>query len=109
MGTAQTITCKPHEVISFATALLTKAGLPSEKAEVVAEILVEGELANRSTHGLALLAPYLREIETGGMCVEGEPVVVCDVGACLTWDGRKLPGPWLVRKALDEAIDRAAR
>ncbi|MEA2949826.1 MAG: hypothetical protein QOI40_5156 [Alphaproteobacteria bacterium] len=109
MGAAQTITCKPHEVISFATALLTKAGLPSEKAEVVAQTLVDGELANRSTHGLALLAPYLREIETGGMCVEGGPVVVSDVGACLTWDGRKLPGPWLVQKALDAAIDRAAR
>src|SRR5258708_11374083 len=109
MGTAQTITCKPHEVIAFATALLTKAGLPREKAEVVAQILVDGDRGNRSPHGLAMLGPYLREIETGGMCVEGGPVVVSDVGACLTWDGRKLPGPWLVQKAVDEAIDRAAR
>jgi LDH2 family malate/lactate/ureidoglycolate dehydrogenase len=109
MGTPQTITCNPHDVISFATALLTKAGLPIEKAEVVAQILVDGELANRSTHGLALLAPYLREIETGGMSIEGGPKVISDFGACLTWDGRKLPGPWLVQKALDEAIDRASK
>jgi LDH2 family malate/lactate/ureidoglycolate dehydrogenase len=109
MDIPQTITCKPDDVISFATTLLTKAGLPSEKAEVVAQVLVDGELANRSTHGLALLVPYLQEIETGGMSVEGGPEVISDFGACLTWDGRKLPGPWLVQRALDEAIDRASK
>ena len=44
-----------------------------------------------------------------GMAVDGEPHVVCDFGACLTWDGRKLPGPWLVSRALDEAMVRASR
>jgi L-lactate dehydrogenase len=100
---------RPEAMVDFAQNLLLKAGMPVAKAEAVAAILVEGELLGRTTHGLALLAPYLKEIETGGMVVEGDPHVVNDFGACLTWDGRKLPGPWLVTRALDEAILRASR
>jgi L-lactate dehydrogenase len=100
---------RPSAMADFARALLLKAAMPAEKAEIVAKVLVEGELLGRSTHGLALLAPYLEEIQCAGMALDGEPQVVCDFGACLTWDGRKLPGPWLVSRALDEAMVRASR
>jgi LDH2 family malate/lactate/ureidoglycolate dehydrogenase len=100
---------QPLAVLAFAKALLVKAGMPDDKADAVASILVEGELLGRSTHGLALLAPYLKELAAGAMTLDGDPTVISDFGACLTWDGRKLPGPWLVCKALDEAMDRAAR
>ncbi len=93
----------------FARALFVRAAMPADKAAAVADILVEGELSGRTTHGLALLAPYLKEIETGGMRVEGEPEVVSDFAACLAWNGRKLPGPWLILRAMDEAMARAAR
>ena len=63
----------------------------------------------KSTHGLALLPLYLSEIEAGGMTLAGEPEVLNDFGACLNWDGRKLPGPWLLRRAAAEAIDRSKR
>jgi len=97
-----------HDALeAFARQLLQRAGMPQDKAADVAQVLVEGELLGRTTHGYALLAPYLREIEAGGMQLEGEPRVVNDFGACLTWDGRKLPGPWLMRRATDEAMARA--
>jgi L-lactate dehydrogenase len=105
----QPVSYRPEAIVDFAKALLLKAAMPDEKAEAVAKILVEGELLGRSTHGLALLAPYLKDIESGGMALDGEPEVVSDFGACLTWDGRKLPGPWLVTRGLSEAISRAAR
>lgn len=94
-------------LIDFANQLLQRTGMPDDKAEAVSMILVEGELLGRSTHGYALLAPYLRDIQAGGMQLQGEPRVVNDFGACLTWDGRKLPGPWLMLRAIDAAIDRA--
>jgi LDH2 family malate/lactate/ureidoglycolate dehydrogenase len=97
------------ELITFATALLTGAGLEPEKAATVAEILVEGDLLGHTTHGLQLLAPYLAEIEKGGMTREGEPGVVADFPAAVTWDGRRLPGPWLVVRALALATARARR
>lgn len=99
-----------HDALDgFALELLQRAGMPQDKAADVARVLVEGELLGRTTHGYALLAPYLREIQSGGMQVEGGPRTVNDFGACLTWDGRKLPGPWLMLRAVDEAMARAQR
>jgi L-lactate dehydrogenase len=92
----------------FAAALLRAAGLAAERARTVAAVLVEGDLLGHDTHGLALLAPYLKEIEAGQMTLAGEPEVVSDRGAVVTWDGKRLPGPWLVVRALDLALERAA-
>jgi L-lactate dehydrogenase len=88
---------------NFARALLEKAGLEAQKAGDVALILVEGDLLGHDTHGLALLAPYLRELESGAMAKSGQPEVVSHRGATETWDGKRLPGPWLTIRALDRA------
>jgi L-lactate dehydrogenase len=40
---------------------------------------------------------------------EGLPEVVSDFPAAMTWDGRRLPGPWLVLRAMDLAIERAKK
>lgn len=91
----------------FAKGLLAAAGLSSDKADAVAQILVEGDLMGHNTHGLALLGPYLAELESGSMAREGEPEVLADAPAAVTWDGRRLPGPWLVLKAMALATERA--
>jgi LDH2 family malate/lactate/ureidoglycolate dehydrogenase len=96
-------------LLDFAKRLLAAAGLPMDKADAVAEILVEADLMGHTTHGLALLSPYLREVEAGTMTSEGGPSVVSDAPAAVTWDGRRLPGPWLVLQAMDLAAERAAR
>jgi len=97
------------ELISFAAGLLAKAGLDADKAQTVAEILVEADLLGHTTHGLNLLAPYLSELEQGGMTKTGGPRVVADFPAAVTWDGRRLPGPWLTVKAFDLAMERARK
>ena len=94
-------------LIAFATGLLTAAGLSREKAGAVADILVEGDLMGHTTHGLALLGPYLGELESGKMAREGEPAVIADMQSAVTWDGRRLPGPWLVLQAMALATGRA--
>src|SRR5215207_9599870 len=94
-------------LIDFACALLERAGVDADKSRVVAEVLVEADLLGHTTHGLALLPPYLAEVEKGGMRKTGEPRVVAAFPAVVTWDGGRLPGPWLVRRALDVAIPRA--
>ena len=96
-------------LVAYARALLAGAGLDPEKAETVASVLVEGDLLGHTTHGLQLLAPYLKELETGGMTRTGEPGVVADFPSAVTWDGRRLPGPWLVVRALELATGRARR
>lgn len=96
------------DLSAHATALLTKAGLDEAKAGIVADLLVEADLMGHDTHGLALLPRYLEELTSGSMATTGEPDVVKDMKACITWDGRRLPGVWLVAQALDLAMARAA-
>jgi LDH2 family malate/lactate/ureidoglycolate dehydrogenase len=91
----------------FARLLLQRGGMPSDRATAVADILVEGDLLGHDTHGLQLLPTYLGEIQGGGMTVSGEPLVLADHGVVLAWDGRRLPGPWLTLRAIEEASRRA--
>jgi LDH2 family malate/lactate/ureidoglycolate dehydrogenase len=93
----------------FSLSLLTRVGLTNPQATAVAEILVEGDLMGHSTHGLQLLTPYLKGALDGSMTVAGEPDIVSDRGSAFVWDGRYLPGPWLVVRALDEMFRRAEK
>jgi L-lactate dehydrogenase len=95
-------------LVECAASLFAHAGLDADKARTTAEILVEGDLMGHTTHGLALLGPYLDEALSGRMLGSGEPGVVAEAAAAQTWDGRRLPGPWLVVRAADWAAARAA-
>jgi L-lactate dehydrogenase len=92
----------------FATRLLHGAGLGADRAQVVAEVLLEADLLGHTTHGLDMLARYLDELAGGRMAREGEPATLCDSGSALTWDGQRLPGPWLVTRAIAAARERLA-
>ena len=92
---------------AFATSLVGRAGVRHDMAADVADVLVTADLLGHTTHGLALLAPYLGEIERGTMTRSGEPAIVSTRGAAQTWDGRRLPGPWLTLRALDAAAKMA--
>jgi L-lactate dehydrogenase len=91
----------------FASTLLERAGIAPDRAATIADILVEGDLLGHTTHGLQLLGPYLSELDGGRMRPTGDPEIVSDRGAVVTWDGRRLPGPWLVAKALELGAARA--
>ncbi|MFL9925565.1 Ldh family oxidoreductase [Herbaspirillum lusitanum] len=95
------------ELTRFAETLLQKAGLAQVQAAAVATTLVDGDLLGHDTHGLALLAPYVKELENGTMTKSGEPEVLSERGAALAWDGRRLPGPWLVHHGIDALMPRA--
>ena len=81
----------PGGLVAFAHALLVRAGLRDDMARDVATILVDGDLMGHSTHGLALLAGYLGELDKGTMRKDGEPTVVTARPATQAWDGGRLP------------------
>jgi L-lactate dehydrogenase len=96
-------------LLNFGKSLLTSVGLPEDRARDVSEVLLEGDLLGHTTHGFALLPSYLQALADNLMEKEGEPTVISDHQSALTWDGRHLPGPWLIRSAIALARKRLAR
>ena len=97
---------RAEDLRQLAVNLLTKQEMAEELAITVADILLEGDLLGHTTHGLQLLGPYLKELEQDSMTREGMPVVLQDHGMSVLWDGRYLPGPWLVTRAIDTGLSR---
>jgi LDH2 family malate/lactate/ureidoglycolate dehydrogenase len=104
---AETARHAADALVAFARALLEAAGMETDLAVDVAEVLVEGDLLGHDTHGLALLAGYLGELDKGRMTRIGEPEVLAERSVVATWDGDRLPGPALVRRAIEWAKPRA--
>ncbi|MBS0535554.1 MAG: Ldh family oxidoreductase [Proteobacteria bacterium] len=92
----------------FAASLFAAAGLASGKAASVARLLVLTDAMGRGTHGLAQGPAYLEELASGSMSKDGEPEIVRDTGPTIVWDGRYLPGLWLMERALETAFARIA-
>ena len=95
------------DLIAFARDLFAAAGCDGDKPQLIAELLVEADLMGHTTHGLQLAAPYLGEIADAKMTAKGEPSLVADRGAAVTWDGNYLPGVWLTARAIDLGMVRA--
>lgn len=94
------------QLLAFGKSLLISTGLAEERAHDVAEVLLEGDLLGHTTHGFALLPSYLKALADGSMEKQGEPQIIADHVSSLAWNGRYLPGPWLVREAIAVARER---
>ena len=91
-------------LVELAATLLVRVGMRTDIAHDVADVLVAGDLFGHTTHGLAQLPGYLGELDSGGMAKSGAPSIVTARPAAQTWDGGRLPGPWLTLRALEVAI-----
>lgn len=98
----------PADLVALAAGLFRAAGCDADKAQIMAELLVEADLLGHTTHGLQLAAGYLDELAQGTMTATGSETVIADRPAAVTWDGRRLPGVWLTARAVDLAVERAA-
>jgi LDH2 family malate/lactate/ureidoglycolate dehydrogenase len=65
MESVQKVRYRADDLVMFSTALLEKADLARDRAQTIAEVLVEADLLGRDTHGLDQLAGYLQQIEDG--------------------------------------------
>ncbi len=90
-------------LVELANTLLVRIGVRADIAHDVADVLVMGDLLGHTTHGLAQLPGYLGELDVGAMAKSGAPSIVTARPAAQTWDGGRLPGPWLTLRALDVA------
>jgi L-lactate dehydrogenase len=105
----QNTTLKYTELLTKLTSAFQSKGLDFEKAESTARILLEGELLGHTTHGLALVKPYLDELQSGQMEKLGSYEMINSTATTETWNGRYLPGIWLTEKAIEKASEIAKK
>lgn len=86
--------------------LFSSTGMEAEKTREVTDCLLTADMMGHSTHGLVIAPWYLDEIRNGGMRIDGSFDPVSDRGACVAWHGRRLPGAWLINRAIDVALER---
>ncbi|MBP0445047.1 Ldh family oxidoreductase [Roseomonas sp. SSH11] len=96
----------PAALASTARQLLVAAGMTSEMAEDVAAVLLEADLLGHRTHGLSMLPNYLERIERGATACKGDLEVLADGGASFAWRANRLPGAWVMRRAIREVLAR---
>lgn len=95
------------DLLAFATSLLVKEGMTEDKADVVAELLVQTDELGVTTHGVSMIPYYIPELRSGNMTTTGEVTVLSDRPVAMVWDGNYLPGHWIMKQALDVCIDKA--
>jgi LDH2 family malate/lactate/ureidoglycolate dehydrogenase len=72
-----------------ATRILEAAGVPSPKAQLVAESLVSASLRGVDSHGVQLLPYYVAQLRAGNIDPAENGAVLSESGACLIYDGRR--------------------
>jgi len=95
-----------HALHRTTGAMFRAAGMDAEKADRVTESLLAADAMGHATHGLALVPWYFDSIDAGGATLSGDYEVIAERAGCLTWNGRRLPGAWLISKAIDAALAR---
>jgi L-lactate dehydrogenase len=105
----QNTSLKYTELLSKLTSAFQSKGLDFEKAESTSRILLEGELLGHTTHGLALVKPYLDELQSGQIEKLGSYEMINSTATTETWNGRYLPGIWLTEKAIEKASEIAKK
>ncbi len=103
----------PHlqiqRLVEWLVEVLSRAGVASNDARLIAENLAGAEARGVKSHGLMLLPIYIKRIRMGGIKTDYSVKVVKDTGPVLLLDGDGGPGQALAATAMSLAIERARR
>ena len=97
------------KLIIFSTKALQRLGVPEEDAQITARMLVATDLRGVDSHGVALLAFYVRNIKEGLINVKPEMRVFNQAPSTATMDGDRGLGFVVGHRAMMEAIPRAEK
>ena len=79
----------PH-LAQFVQAIWRRAGSTAREAELVADHLVQANLAGHDSHGVGMIPSYMASLAQGQLQLNQHAEVVRDAGAVLTLDGARL-------------------
>ena len=97
------------DLLAFAQAMLVKAGIAQDAAQVGAEVLIRSDASGVASHGLSRLPMYLGRIRQGLVNTSPTVTTVADNGAVLVLDCDNGLGITTVPGIMDRCIERAKK
>jgi LDH2 family malate/lactate/ureidoglycolate dehydrogenase len=98
-----------EQLKKLGVAMFEAAGVPSEEAEIVTEILVSTSLHGVDSHGVRAIPRYIKGIKEGGIVPGTEIKVLVESPTTAMWDAGLSFGFVAGRKAMDAAIRKAEK
>src|SRR5215469_7186073 len=94
---------------TFTVDFLRAGGSTADEARIVADHLVNANLAGHDSHGIGMLPHYTRNLRAGTLVPNQTPRVVQENGAVAVWDGQMGYGQVIALDAMDWVIATAKR
>lgn len=93
----------------FTGDFLRAGGSSAEEARIVADHLVDANLAGHDSHGVGMLPHYTRNLKAGTLVPNRKAKVLQESGTFAVWDGRNGYGQVIALDAMDWSIQTATR
>ena len=94
---------------AFVVAIWQAAGSEPREAKLVADHLVEANLAGHDSHGVGMIPRYMRSCREGELKLNSHAQLVRDAGAVLTVEGARGFGQVMAFEAMEFGIERAQK
>lgn len=98
------ITIDAPRLENYAFEMLVGAGVPMDRAALVARSLVEANLRGVDSHGVQLLNFYIEHMKQGCMDLHTSGSIVTESGGCMTYDAENGIGQVISDICCDHAI-----
>ena len=92
---------------ALVAAAFQQVGVPADRAQIVAQALVEAEARGIESHGVRMLPGYVARLRAGGFNAQARPHVVREGPAVALLDGENGLGPLVATRAMEVAIAKA--
>lgn len=89
--------------------VLEKVDVPRDQAEMIAQVVVEGDLRGVGSHGVLRLPAYVHRVQAGLMTADTKLEVVQERGATILLDAQGGFGQVAGIRAMNHAIERARK
>ena len=101
------VTVEPDDLRRFVSAASQRVGLPTERADLLAELLVANDLRGVFSHGSRQIATYARLMRDGRLNSRPEPAVVREASTSVLVDGDGGLGYFPAHQGTQLVIDKA--
>lgn len=96
-----------EDLTKITAAILQAAGAPADYADMVADHLVDANLAGHDSHGVLRAPHYVRQIDNAQLVPQAQPEIVEETAAMAQIDGHWTFGQVIARFGAELAIEKA--